>query len=113
MIVETLKEAPQNCHSALDPQDNDLLNNEIEAAELATSPASQAQSLQESNGINTVEPPDLAQAATQARKQRALEKSREAQKRFRVRQKVLMFFICLCSETFLCSCCLAGVNDLW
>lgn len=91
-----LGEAPPNFDCTLDPQDDieGLLSDNGEATEPAASPASQAnrlqeQQLQKSNHACSV--PDCAREdLNQTRKQRALEKSREAQKRFRQRQKVLL-----------------------
>lgn len=89
-----LGEAPPNFDCALDPQDDieGLLSDNGEATEPTVSPAlqanrSQEQQLQKSNHASSV--PDRAcEDLNQTRKQRALEKSREAQKRFRQRQKV-------------------------
>ena len=97
-----LNNAPLNFDCTLDPQDDfdGFLNDDVGVTELATSPAPQANrsqdKLQKSNHASTE--PDLAHdGATQARKQRALEKSREAQKRFRHRQKVLVSTIRACN----------------
>lgn len=100
--VTTLNGASQNFDCTLDPQEKDLLNDGFENTELAASPVSQTPCSQlkqpdQNNCTDIVESPDLAQGATQARKQRALDKSREAQKRFRVRQKVKL----LCRQMFL------------
>lgn len=90
-----LNDASPHFDSTVSPQDDfeGLLNDNVEVTELPLSPASQAnrskkKPLQKSSHASDADPaPDKA---GQARKQRALEKSREAQKRFRHRQKVLV-----------------------
>lgn len=107
-----LNDASSNFDSTLNPQDDfeGFLHDNVEVTELPSSPASQAdrskgQQLQKSSHASTADAaPDKA---GQARKQRALEKSREAQKRFRHRQKVHV----LTSVPALLVCNLAGVID--
>lgn len=90
-----LNDASPNFDSNADPQDDleGFLNDNPEVTELPSSPASQSnrpkeKQLQKSSHASTADPePDRT---SQTRKQRALEKSREAQKRFRQRQKVFV-----------------------
>ena len=90
-----VNDASPNFHSTVKPDDFEgFLNDNVEVTELSTSPDSQAnhskeKQLQKSSHASTADPaPD--NKGGQARKQRAIEKSREAQKRFRQRQKVLV-----------------------
>ena len=96
-MYATFNEAPPNFDCAVDPLDDfgDLLDDHIDATEVITPPAtqprlSQEKQLQAHSGAivsNTRQKPATDQSV-QKRKQRALDKSREAQKRFRQRQKV-------------------------
>lgn len=106
-----LNDASPNFHSTVKPDDFEgFLNDNVEVTELPTSPDSQAnhskeKQLQKSSHASTADPaPDKG---GQARKQRAIEKSREAQKRFRQRQKVLVST----SVPAVLDCYLAGVID--
>ena len=90
-----LNDASPNFDSNTDPLDDfeGFLNADVEVTELPSSPASQPirpkeKRLQKSSHASTADPEP--ERASQTRKQRALEKSREAQKRFRQRQKVLV-----------------------
>ena len=92
-MYATFDEAPPNFDCTVDDF-GDLLDDNVEATEVSTPPATHSRlpsekQLQVHNGaVSNLRQKHATDESMQKRKQRALDKSREAQKRFRQRQKV-------------------------
>ena len=85
-----LNNASPNLDSTANSHDFEgFLNDNAEVTELPTSPAPQANRSNEKQPQKSKHESAADPAPDKGRKQRALEKSREAQKRFRQRQKVV------------------------
>ncbi len=108
-MQSTLTGSAPNYDCTMDSLDdlNRLLSNSADFTDFVTAPTlpsvySQPKALQGENNagrLGTLRQDDAPDKALQGRKQRALDKSREAQKRFRQRQKVGVWLLKLLRDT--------------